>query len=192
MGAVPFLRFVSRPVDGSGAEPSLNVLRPSRIRRSWRGRAWSKKPAPAQDIRRADLNRAVLAFEIKQPIAQNAESRQCFPDLGLHRAEIFPHDDSLVAHAFERQNPHEIVGAIADVGAIGRVVAFGNPVEPEKPHDVIDAQRAAVPHRLADRFGIQPVTIFAMLAAALGGGNDQSWPVGEKSSGGEPTRHPAT
>src|ERR1035438_7637273 len=27
--------------------------------------------------------------------------------------------------------------------------------------------------------------------AELGGGNAQSWPLGEKSSGGEPTRHPA-
>ena len=52
---------------------------------------------------------------------------------------------------------------LAHVGALRGVAALGNPVEPEQPHHVIDAQRAAVPAILADRFGEQPVAIFAML-----------------------------
>ena len=81
--------------------------------------------------------------------------------------------------------------AFAHVGALGGVAVIRNPVQAEQPHHVVDAQRAAVPAVLADGFGEQAVAVFAV-ALAAGGGKPQSWPLGEKSSGGDPTRQPDT
>src|SRR5580658_4055761 len=45
----------------------------------------------------------------------------------------------------------------------GGVVALGNPIEPEEPHNVIDTQGSAVSQGFSDRFGIQSVTVLTML-----------------------------
>ncbi len=68
-----------------------------------------------------------------------------------------------VAHAFERQHAHEILRGLSHVRALRGIAAVGNPVEPEEAHHVIDAERAAMPAILADRFGEQAVAILAML-----------------------------
>ena len=73
-----------------------------------------------------------------------------------------PITDHPVADALERQHAHEILGHLAHVCALRGIAAVGNPVEAEQAHHVIDAQRAAVAAIAADRFGEQPVAVFAM------------------------------
>ena len=105
---------------------------------------------------------ALVLFEVEQPVAQDAEARQRLAYRRLHRAQILAHHHHPIAHALQRQNAHEILVALAHVGALGSVHAVGNPEQAEEAHHVIDAQRPAVPAVLANRFREQAVAVLAM------------------------------
>ena len=105
-------------------------------------------------------------FEIEQAVAQDAEAVQRFAHERLDGPQVFADDDHLMAHAFERQDADQIFVVLADIGAGGGLGALRNPEEAEESHHVIDAQGAAVPAVLADGFGEQAVSVFAMLFRA--------------------------
>ncbi len=110
-------------------------------------------------VRRAESAIAVL-FEIQQAIAQDSEPMQHLARLIRHRAQVLADDDHPVAHALERENRKQRLEAIAHVGAFGGFHAIGNPVQAKEAHDMIDAQRSAMPAVLADGFGKQAVAVF--------------------------------
>ena len=134
----------------------------------------------------------VILLEIQQAIAQDSESMQHLARLVGHGAQILADDDHPIAHALQRENRKQRLKAIAHVGAFGGFHAIGNPVQAKEAHDMIDAQRSAVPAVLADGFGEQAVRRLRSWRSELGGGKPQSCPLGEKPSGGAPTRQPET
>ena len=64
-------------------------------------------------------NSPFVLFEIEQAVTQNAEARQRLAHRRLHGSQVLAHHHHAVAHALQRQNAHEIVGALAHVGALG-------------------------------------------------------------------------
>ena len=52
---------------------------------------------------------ALVLLEVEQAVAQNAETRQRLADRRLHGAQVLAHDDHLVAHALQRQDPHQVL-----------------------------------------------------------------------------------
>ena len=101
-----------------------------------------------------DLNPAVHPLEIEQPVAQDAEAGQRFPHLRLNGAEIFADDDGVVAHAFERQNAHQVLREIADVSAVRRVVALA---ESSRAGTAASRDRCAARRRAATICGSTPL-----------------------------------
>src|SRR5205085_11634761 len=94
----------------------------------------------------------IVLLEIEQPVAEDSEAGQRLADLRFDGSEILADDDYVVPDAFQSQDLHEIQRQLLDVGALGGIALIGDPVEPEEPHNVVDAQRAAVAAVLADRF----------------------------------------
>ena len=93
-----------------------------------------------------------MTLEPQHAITQNSRFGQRRADLAGDRAQILADDDEPAALAFERQNAQQILRIVADISAVGGWHAVGDPAQAEESHDVIDAQRPAVPGLLADRF----------------------------------------
>ena len=110
--------------------------------------------------RRAELGPDSL--KVQEFVAQDSKTRERLAYFILHRSQIFADDDGLVAHAFESQDTNQILRTIANIGSIPCAVPFGNPIETEQAHHVIDAESATMPHSLANRLGKEPVAIGAM------------------------------
>src|SRR5271169_1398355 len=77
-----------------------------------------------------------------------------------HPAQGLANNDHSIANAFERENRKQVLEAIAHVGAFGGFHAVWNPVQAKEAHDMIDAERPAVPAVLPDGLGKQAVAIF--------------------------------
>src|SRR5262245_16112800 len=92
-----------------------------------------------------------MALEIEQPVTENAEARQRFANKWLHRTQVFADHNDPLADALQRQYTDQVFIAVAHIGAVRRVRAIGNPVEPEETHHMVDAQRARVSAVVADR-----------------------------------------
>ena len=103
-----------------------------------------------------------VLFKDQQAVTQDAEAGEGFTNLVFHGAQIFPDDDAIVADAFESQNAHQVRRAVAHVGALRRGLPFGNPVETEEAHHVVDTERAPVTHGFADGFPEEAVAVFEM------------------------------
>ena len=133
---------------------------------------------------------ALVLLEIEQTVAEDAEARQRLADRRLHRAQILAHHHHLVAHAFERQDAHEVQRALAHVGALGGVARRR---ESSRGGRGASRGRCAARRRAGSSCGSirrtggsRPRDAAPNSAAE----SAQSWPLGEKSSGGEPTRQP--
>src|SRR5436309_14777703 len=106
---------------------------------------------------------AIVLLEVEQAVAENPEAGQRLADLRFDGAEILADNDYPVTDAFQCQDLHEIQRQLLDVGALGSIALFRDPVEPEEPHDVVDAQRASVAAVLANGFGKKAVAVGAVL-----------------------------
>src|SRR5712692_7214675 len=100
----------------------------------------------------------LILFEIQQPVTENSETSESFSNFGLHRAQVFANHDHALADAFQGDNANQVVPVVAYVGAGGSIGLIGDPVQPEKPHDMIDAQRSTVPAILANGLDEEPVS----------------------------------
>ncbi len=73
----------------------------------------------------------------------------------LHRPEVLADDVGAGPQALEGEDVEQVVGLIADVGAVLARGVLGDPEEPEQPHDVVEAEAAGVaepgPDRLDER-----------------------------------------
>src|ERR1044071_5852966 len=94
---------------------------------------------------------AIVLLEIEEAIAEDSEAAQRLADLWFDSAEILADNDYLVTDAFQCEALHEIQRQLLDVRARGGIALIRNPVEQEEPHDVVDAQRAAVAAILPNR-----------------------------------------
>ena len=132
-----------------------------------------------------------MPLEPQHAVAQNARFGQVPADFAGDRAQIFADHEKLSAHAFERENPEQILGVVAHVGALRGRHSVRNPLQAEEAHHVIDAQRSAVARVLANRLREKLIAVGAVRRRDRAAESPSPGPAGEKSSGGAPTRQPA-
>ena len=72
-------------------------------------------------------------------------------DFARHGSQIFADHNEIAAHAFERQNSHEIVCVVPYVSSLTRLEFFWNPVQAEETHHVVDTQSSSRLRRTANR-----------------------------------------
>ena len=112
------------------------------------GRSWVVTAAIAS----AGQSRRVVVLEPEQPVGQDPVLGQRLADAVLDRAEVLADDERLRPVALQRDDVEQVLGRVADVGAVGRPTPpAGHPPQPEQPHDVVDAQAAGAGDRGADR-----------------------------------------
>ena len=92
-------------------------------------------------------------------------SASAVTNFSADRAQILAHHNESVAMALQRQDSQQVLGVIANIGALRGGLAVRHPIQAEEAHHVIDAQGPAVARTLADRLREQPVTVGAMLLA---------------------------
>ena len=80
----------------------------------------------------------------------------------------------------------QLVAGVADVHAVGRARALGDPPQPLHAHHVVDAQHRGVLAGAGDEPPPQPCPLRRPAPGSCGG-NPQSWPSAKNSSGGAPT-----
>ena len=68
---------------------------------------------------------AGAVLEPGQPVGEHALVGQALPDPGLDRAQVLAHDQGLGGRALQGQDPEQVVGRVADVGALGRLGPAG-------------------------------------------------------------------
>ena len=87
-----------------------------------------------------------VALEREHPVREDTARGERRAQLGRDGAEILADHHAAVAHAFERDDPEQVVERIAHVRTVRRRATRRHPVQPREPHRVIDAQRARVAH----------------------------------------------
>ena len=88
-----------------------------------------------------------LVLEPHQPVGQHPALGQLFAYLVLNGPEIFADDHRAGSIALERHDVEQLVTRKADVGAVRRFAALGDPEQTEQPHHVIDPERTAMVER---------------------------------------------
>ena len=99
---------------------SLPVKNPATV-----GRSWWWRPGRGGGSRRPPPPAVGVVLEPGQPVGEHALGGQPLPHPGLDRAQVLAHHQGLGGQALQGQDPEQVVGRVADVGALGRLGPSG-------------------------------------------------------------------
>jgi hypothetical protein len=102
-------------------------------------------------VRRWRLEAAALALEHHQPVAEDAAFVEARAEVVGHGSQVLADHEAARAVALERDDPEEVRGRVAHVGAVDRLHAPRHPPQARDAHHVVDAQRSRARHVGAQR-----------------------------------------
>src|SRR5689334_20949784 len=77
-----------------------------------------------------------------------------------HRPQVLADDYRLVTMRFKAEDRVKLVRWIAHVSPFAGRTSFRNPIQPMKPHDVINAKQTRVPHLESQK--IEQITVMIL------------------------------